>query len=80
MNNKFRSQRLIVCDCRVYQMIILESEDHGTGTPQGVVLAIVGPGQESPTTSRDPEQLRAARMYSLSSLISLARWTVAQKV
>ena len=61
-------------------MTILESEDHGTGTPQGVVLAIVGPGQESPTTSRDPEQLRAARMYSLSSLISLARWTVAQKV
>jgi hypothetical protein len=74
------SQRLIICDCRVYQMTILESEDQGTGTPQGVVLAIVGPGQESPTTSRDSEQLRAARMYSLSSLISLARWTVAQKV
>ena len=61
-------------------MGILEAEDQGTGTPQGVVLAIVGPGQESPATSRDPEQLRAARMYSLSSLISLARWTVAQKV
>ena len=58
-------------------MTILESEDHGTGTPQGVILAIVGPGQES---SRDPEQLRSARMYSLSSLISLARWMVAQKV
>ena len=58
-------------------MTILESEDHGTGTPQGVVLAIVGPGQES---VRDPEQLRTTRMYSLSSLISLARWTVMQKV
>jgi len=58
-------------------MTILESEDHGTGTPQGVVLATVGPGQES---VRDPEQLRTARMYSLSSLISLARWTVVQKV
>ena len=74
------NHRLIVYNCRVYQMTILESEDHGTGTPQGVVLAIVGPAQESPTTSRDPEQLRTARMYSLSSLISLARWTVAQKV
>jgi len=58
-------------------MTILESEDHGTGTPQGVVLAIVGPGQES---VRDPEQLRTTRMYNLSSLISLARWTVMQKV
>ncbi|KIM46555.1 hypothetical protein M413DRAFT_441642 [Hebeloma cylindrosporum] len=63
----------------VYQMTILESEDHGSGTPQGVVLAIVGPAHDSPTTSKDPEQLRAARMYSLSSLISLARWTIAQK-
>ena len=62
-------------------MGILEAEDQGTGTPQGVVLAIVGPGQESPaTSSRDSEQLRSARMYSLSSLISLARWTVAQRV
>ena len=60
-------------------MTILEYEDHGTGIPQGVVLAIVGPSHESPT-SRDPEQLRAARMYSLSSLINLAKWTVAQKV
>ena len=69
----------MICDFRIYQMTILESEDHETGTPQGVVLAIVGPGQESPT-SRDTEHLRAARMYSLSSLISLARWTIAQKV
>ena len=47
--------------------------------PQGVVLALVGPGQELLTTSRDPE-MRAVRIYNLSSLISLARWTVAQKV
>jgi len=78
--NNLRSLHLIVCDCRIFQMSILESEDHGTGTPQGVVLAIVGPVQESPATSRDSEQLRVARMYNLSSLISLARWTVAQKV
>ena len=79
MNNNFRSERLIVCDCRVYQMTILESKDHGTDYPQGVVLALVGPGQESPTTSKDPEP-RTVCMYKLSSLISLARWTVAQKV
>ena len=60
-------------------MTILESKDHGTDYPQGVVLALVGPGQESPTTSKDPEP-RTVCMYKLSSLISLARWTVAQKV
>jgi len=59
-------------------MTILEYEDHGTGIPQGFILAIVGPSHSH--DSRDPEQLRAARMYSLSSLINLAKWTVAQKV
>lgn len=61
-------------------MTILESEDHGGGTPQGVVLAIVGPSQDSCTLSKDTEIPRTARMYNLGSLISLARWTIAQKV
>ncbi|KDR84120.1 hypothetical protein GALMADRAFT_262478 [Galerina marginata CBS 339.88] len=61
----------------VYQMSVLEAEDHGTGTPQGVVLAVVGPSQHS--LGKDPEAPRTARMYNLASLISLARWTIAQK-
>ncbi|KAJ2934537.1 hypothetical protein H1R20_g2572, partial [Candolleomyces eurysporus] len=61
----------------VYQMTILEMEDTGEGTPQGVVLALVGPDPESPS-SRDPD-FRHLRMYNLSSLTSLARWAVSQK-
>ncbi|KAF8165714.1 hypothetical protein B0H34DRAFT_690245 [Crassisporium funariophilum] len=64
----------------VHQMSILEVEDNGNGTPQGVVLAVVGPSQDSPSAfGKDPEQLRTARMYNLGSLVSLARWTIAQK-
>ncbi|KAF9481871.1 hypothetical protein BDN70DRAFT_875843 [Pholiota conissans] len=62
----------------IYQMSILESEDLGNGTPQGVVLAVVGPSQSS-MTGKEAESIRVARMYSLASLISLARWTVANK-
>jgi hypothetical protein len=62
---------------RVYQMTILEMEDTGEGTPQGVVLALVGPDPESPS-SRDAD-FRHLRMYNLSSLMSLARWSVSQK-
>lgn len=58
-------------------MSILEIESTGQGTPQGVVLALVGPETES---SKDQESLRTLRMYNLASLISLAKWTVAQKV
>ncbi|RXW25804.1 hypothetical protein EST38_g31 [Candolleomyces aberdarensis] len=61
----------------VYQMTILEMEDTGEGTPQGVVLALVGPDPESPS-SRDTD-FRHLRMYNLSSLTSLARWAVSQK-
>ncbi|KAJ3487299.1 hypothetical protein NLJ89_g11728 [Agrocybe chaxingu] len=63
----------------VYQMAVLEVEENGTGTPQGVVLAIVGPSPDSPTVGKEPEILRTPRMYNLGSLISLARWTIAQK-
>lgn len=61
-------------------MTILEAEDRGTGTPQGVVLAVVGPSQDAVAVGKDAEALRTARMYNLGSLVSLARWTIAQKV
>jgi hypothetical protein len=64
---------------RVYQMSILESEDLGDGTPKGVVLAIVGPSHSS-MSGKESESTRVARMYNLASLISLARWTIANKV
>lgn len=60
-------------------MSILETEDIGNGTPQGVVLAVVGPSHHT-VSGKEQESIRAARMYSLSSLISLARWTLANKV
>ncbi|TFK72029.1 hypothetical protein BDN72DRAFT_887404 [Pluteus cervinus] len=58
----------------VYQMDVLEVENIGSGTPQGVVLALVGRdtdlgGQESP---------QSIRMYNLASLSSLAKWAISQ--
>ncbi|KAF9498711.1 hypothetical protein BDN71DRAFT_353746 [Pleurotus eryngii] len=61
----------------VYQMSMLEVEDIGEGTPQGVVLALVGP--DTNTCSKDQEATRTLRMYNLSSLTSLAKWAVSQK-
>ncbi|KAG8218907.1 hypothetical protein J3R82DRAFT_4588 [Butyriboletus roseoflavus] len=64
----------------VYQMTILEYEDIGEGTPQGVVLALVGPDPDAPSASSGhQESLRTLRMYNLASLTSLAKWTIAQK-
>ncbi|TRM67838.1 hypothetical protein BD626DRAFT_479986 [Schizophyllum amplum] len=60
----------------VFQMTVLEAESTGDGTPQGVVLALVGPG---PAQGRDSESVRSLRMYNLSSLTSLAKWAVANK-
>ncbi|KAH9943197.1 uncharacterized protein BXZ73DRAFT_40085 [Epithele typhae] len=60
----------------VHQMTILESESTGEGTPQGVVLVLVGTSVDS---SKDQEEPRILRMYNLASLVSLAKWTVAQK-
>jgi hypothetical protein len=56
---------------------MLEMDNVGDSTPQGVVLALVGPEVDC---SRDQESLRTLRMYNLASLISLAKYTVAQKV
>lgn len=58
-------------------MSLLEVEDTGEGTPQGVVLALVGPEVDSP---KDQEPPRTLRMYNLSSLISLAKWAMSEKV
>lgn len=59
-------------------MTILELEETSDGTPQGVVLMLVGPEPDSPGGSRDSD-FRVLRMYNLSSLTSLARWAVSQK-
>ncbi|KAI0053699.1 hypothetical protein FA95DRAFT_478131 [Auriscalpium vulgare] len=57
----------------VYQMSILEVENVGETTPQGVVLLLVG------TETDSQENHRTMRMYNLTSLISLAKWAVSQK-
>lgn len=58
-------------------MDLLEAESTGAGTPQGVVLALVGPEGDSP---KDQETVRAIRMYNLASLINLAKWAIVQEV
>lgn len=58
-------------------MSMLEIQSTENTTPQGVVLALVGPVVES---SRDHETMRTLRMYNLASLVSLAKWTISQKV
>ncbi|KAG6808595.1 hypothetical protein H0H92_003606 [Tricholoma furcatifolium] len=54
----------------VVQMSLLEVEPTADGV-QGVVLALVG--------SEDADSNRSLRMYNLASLISLAKWAIAQK-
>ncbi|KAJ4478996.1 hypothetical protein J3R30DRAFT_3682343 [Lentinula aciculospora] len=64
----------------IFQMSLLEMENDARGTAQGVVLALVGPEVDSPSTSsKDSESTRVLRMYNLTSLISLAKWTINQK-
>ncbi|RDB20203.1 hypothetical protein Hypma_012918 [Hypsizygus marmoreus] len=62
----------------IIQMSLLEVESNGEGTPQGVVLALVGPDPDTPGL-RDADSMRSLRMYNLASLTSLAKWAVAQK-
>ncbi|KAJ6532275.1 hypothetical protein DFH09DRAFT_1284701 [Mycena vulgaris] len=57
----------------VYQMSILEADN-----TSGVVLMLVGPEPESPLV-KDSDTQRAIRMYNLASLVSLAKWAVANK-
>jgi hypothetical protein len=60
-------------------MTLLEIEDNGSGVPQGVVLAIVGPSLDALNPGKETETARTARMYNLTSLVNLARWTISQK-
>ncbi|KAI9513166.1 hypothetical protein F5148DRAFT_1317751 [Russula earlei] len=60
----------------VFQMSLLEVEEIGESTPQGVVLFLVG---SDPDNGKEQEHTRTLRMYNLASLISLARWAVSQK-
>ena len=58
-------------------MSILEEGDVDL---QGVVLALVGPNSSSSPSAKETESVRSLRMYNLSSLNSLAKWTIAQNV
>ncbi|KAH7914438.1 hypothetical protein BJ138DRAFT_1000224 [Hygrophoropsis aurantiaca] len=62
----------------VYQLSLLEYDDNGDGSAQGVVLALVGPDAD-PSSAGHQESLRSLRMYNLASLTSLAKWTIAQR-
>ncbi|KAJ7265399.1 hypothetical protein B0H12DRAFT_1179995 [Mycena haematopus] len=57
----------------VFQMSILELDN-----ASGVVLMLVGPEPESPLV-KESECQRTVRMYNLASLLSLAKWAVANK-
>lgn len=63
----------------VYQLELLEFQETGDATPQGVVLALIGAEVESQGSLRERDVLRSIRMYNLSSLTSLARWAKTQK-
>ena len=64
----------------VYQLTLLEVDHNGTDTPTGVVLALVGSCREDESSSKDVEATKSLRMYSLSSIISLAKWAASSKV
>lgn len=60
----------------VFQMSLLEVEDIGESTPQGVALFLVGC---EPENGKEQESMRILRMYNLASLISLAKWAISRK-
>jgi len=61
----------------VFQMSLLEVEDIGESTPQGVALFLVGC---DPENGKEQESMRILRMYNLASLINLAKWVISHKV
>ncbi len=58
-------------------MSLLEVEEVGESTPQGVALLLVG---SDPENGKEQESTRTLRMYNLASLISLAKWAISPKV
>lgn len=58
-------------------MSLLEMEETGESTPQGVALLLVG---SDPECAKEQEYTRNLRMYNLASLISLAKWAISPKV
>ncbi|TDL29387.1 hypothetical protein BD410DRAFT_779787 [Rickenella mellea] len=62
----------------VFQLDLLEFEETGGTTPQGVVLALVGSDPDC-LGGREQDGMRSIRMYNLASLTSLARWAITQK-
>lgn len=58
-------------------MSLLEMEETGESTPQGVALLLVG---SDPESAKEQEYTRNLRMYNLASLISLAKWAISPKV
>lgn len=63
----------------VYQLTLVEVDHNGTDTPSGVVLALVGSCRENECSSKDVEGTKSLRMYSLSSIISLAKWAASSQ-
>ena len=58
-------------------MSLLEMEETGESTPQGVALLLVG---SDPENGKEQEFTRNLRMFNLASLISLAKWAISPKV
>lgn len=58
-------------------MSLLEVEDVGESSPQGVALFLVGSDSDN---GKEQESTRILRMYNLASLISLAKWAISHKV
>ncbi|KAH0588046.1 hypothetical protein H2248_006776 [Termitomyces sp. 'cryptogamus'] len=67
--------RLIWRGESVIEMSLLEVENTGEGTQQGVVLALVSPEPDA----KEADAMRTLRMYNLASIINLAKWSVSQK-
>jgi hypothetical protein len=58
-------------------MSLLEVEEIGESSPQGVVLFLVGSESDN---GKEQESNRILRMYNLAILISLAKWAISNKV
>ena len=75
-------EQFSVLDCRVYQLALLEYDQRSAnGTPQGVILALVGAEPpEGGTEKESKEAHKVVRMYNLASLASITSWATTGKV